>query len=96
MTNTASHPSRVTARPFSGRAIAALVIAVIAVVLPSSLAFLIAAAAIVTALASRSQLRAHPQMRGTWVSLSAFVIGVIVFVAGVYPWVLFAVLSQVG
>lgn len=66
----ANHAMRAT----SGKAVIALVLALVATAAPEPLGTLIAALAIVCALRARVELREHPELRGTVASLIGFML----------------------
>ncbi|MCS4277456.1 hypothetical protein M2390_002662 [Mycetocola sp. BIGb0189] len=91
--------SSVSSRPVDGAACIAaglaLVALFVAIVLPLG-GGVVACAAIVVALVSRSNLRAHPELRGSRLGLAAFILGILVFVPTVLPPLLSLVLLSLG
>lgn len=82
----ATKPRTATPR-YSGKAILALLAAILSIVVPSPLGSVLAVLAMVLALAARSDLKADAQLRGTTLSLLGFLIGAGALVARILPWV---------
>ena len=76
------------AGPYCGSACGSLTVAVPALFLPPPLQIFAAIVAIVVALVARRELKANSALRGTWVSLIAFLIGAVVLAVTVWPFVL--------
>lgn len=81
-TTTEGHESQKQTHAYSGKAVIALVLGVCALVLPAPFNLVLAVAGLVSALLSRRDLQADPQLRGTVFSLLAFLISAGVLVVG--------------